>query len=158
MRKLLCILLAVVMVISFSAVVFAEEVNEPGLDYFTLDEVTVAPYSVAEASMTPYATHYFSFQNLNYWGITSDVIEYEVQEGETLTLNIVSCTWVPHTCDLWIGIYDLDTGWGQYYPFSGGNCSGYYEFPDLSEGRYMIYIRNISSKTVSEGSIRYSLT
>ena len=133
MKKIISILLSIVFVLSMTASAFAsEEISENNI-YFTFDD-------------TPYNS------------MTSDFIEYEVQQGEEVRVNVLSCTWYPHTCNIEIGILNLDNGMDYAGPESGGSCTDTLVFGDMDAGRYMVFVRNTSAATVIEGSIRYSLT
>lgn len=168
MKKVLIVLLAALLILASTIPVFAYEnagVSEeaentlfPQVEHFSIEEVKQAEYSAIERSMTPYATRYFSFGTMGPNDIISDFAEYEIQDGETVYLSISSCMWSPHTCDIYIGLYDLDTGDASYYSFSGGSCSGTYTFPNMNEGRYMVYVRNVGSRNITSGSLRYSLS
>ena len=133
MKKIISILLSIVFVLSMTASAFAsEEISENNI-YFTFDD-------------TPYNS------------MTSDFIEYEVQQGEEVRVNVLSCTWYPHICNIEIGILNLDNGMDYAGPESGGSCTDTLVFGDMDAGRYMVFVRNTSAATVIEGSIRYSLT
>lgn len=133
MKKIISILLSIVFVLSMTASAFAsEEISENNI-YFTFDD-------------TPYNS------------MTSDFIEYEVQQGEEVRVNVLSCTWYPHTCNIEIGILNLDNGMDYAGPESGGSCTDTLVFGDMDAGRYMVFVRNTSAATITDGSIRYSLT
>lgn len=161
MKKVLSLILALIMIISMSTPSYASENNSgerPCVEYISPTDISTASFSAYENGVVPFTTHYFSLDNTPYNNIISDFVEYEIQEGEDVTLTIVSCSWYPHTCDIRVGLFNLDTSYAWYYTFSGGEASGSYNFPDMPEGTYMVYVRNVSSETITDGSVRYSIT
>lgn len=126
------------------------------IEYFSLDEVTIISTGIDERAL--YGSNFFEFGELPYNNIISDFRTEDYTDGEAATLNILSCSWGPIVCDLHIGIYDNNRGGGYYEVFSGGSASGVYTFSNLPESTYFVYVRNVSSRTVTGGSMRYSLT
>lgn len=168
MKKIISILLSIVFVLSMTASAFAsEEISESNIviidtkatrtPRFSIEDVQKSTFT-AEEDFVLYASHYFTFDDTPYNSMTSDFIEYEVQQGEEVRVNVLSCTWYPHTCNIEIGILNLDNGMDYAGPESGGSCTDTLVFGDMDAGRYMVFVRNTSAATVIEGSIRYSLT
>ena len=126
------------------------------IESFPLEEITQAP-SLAVYDGSTLAFNQFSFDGCTYNAIWSDMIEYTMSEGETGVLEITTCIWTPTTNTLYIGFYNVDTATGYAYPFTGGSASGTYSWPDLPVGQYIVYVRNMSSRTITDGTMRYNV-
>lgn len=132
------------------------EGQEMIIESFPLEEITQAP-SLAVYDGSTFAFNQFSFDGCTYNAIWSDMIEYTMSEGETGVLEITTCIWTPTTNTLYIGFYNVDTAKGYAYSFTGGDVSGTYTYSDLPAGQYIVYVRNMSSKTITDGTMRYNV-
>lgn len=168
MKKGISIILSIVLVLSMSASAFASEapLNDntiyvdtitPREARFSIDDIQEAAFS-GEEYFSLYTSHYFPFDDTPYNSMTSDFIEYEVQQGEEVRIEVISCSWYPHTCNLEIGILNLDNGYDYSGSVGGGNYTGTLIFGDMDAARYMVFVRNTSAATITDGSIRYSIT
>ena len=166
MKKCICRILSVIlvvclMVIPVNATSDAETTN--GFTYtpiltngepspggsFTIDDVQLAPIR-SDAD--------FGFGELLYNNIMSDWVEYEVQQGDDVSVNVTSCSWYPHTCKLEVGILNLTGSDTLCKNVTGGEYSGTMTFRNVNAGTYIVYVRNRSSRTITDGSIRYSIS
>lgn len=180
MKKFLSVLLALTMILSLaipcSANTMTDQVStqetlesiiytpilingepSPG-GSFTIEDVQLAPIRSDLETYSIYATRYFSFDDLLYNNIMSDWVEYEVQQGEGVYINVTSCSWYPHTCDIEVGILNLTGPESMSAVLSGGDYSDELVFGDVNAGTYIVYVRNLSSRTITDGSIRYSIS
>lgn len=126
------------------------------IESFTLEEVTQAP-SLTVYDGSTLAFNQFTFDGCTYNAIWSDMIEYTMSEGETGVLEISTCIWMPTTNTLYIGFYNVDTAKGYAYAFTGGSASGTYSWSNLPAGQYIVYVRNMSSRTITDGTMRYNV-
>lgn len=175
MKKQICRILSVIlviclMVIPVNAASDTESANgfvytpiltngepSPG-GSFTIDDVKLAPIRSDAETFAIYATRYFGFSDLLYNNIMSDWVEYEVQQGDSVTVKVTSCSWYPHTCKLEVGILNLTGSDSLCKNVTGGEYSGTLTFSNVNAGTYIVYVRNLSSRTVTDGSIRYSIS
>ena len=125
---------------------------------FTIDDVQLAPIRSDAETFSLYATRYFGFGELLYNNIMSDWVEYEVQQGDDVSVNVTSCSWYPHTCNLEVGILNLTGSDTLCKNVTGGEYSGTMTFRNVNAGTYIVYVRNLSSRTITDGSIRYSIS
>lgn len=125
---------------------------------FTIDDVQLAPIRSDAETFSLYATRYFGFGELLYNNIMSDWVEYEVQQGDDVSVNATSCSWYPHTCNLEVGILNLTGSDTLCKNVTGGEYSGTMTFRNVNAGTYIVYVRNLSSRTITDGSIRYSIS
>lgn len=132
------------------------EGQEMIIESFPLEAITQAP-SLAVYNGSTFAFNQFSFDGCTYNAIWSDMIEHTMSEGETGVLDITTCIWTPTTNTLYIGFYNVDTATGYAYSFTGGSASGTYSWPDLPAGQYIVYVRNMSSRTIADGTMRYNV-
>lgn len=137
------------------ATVSAEE-QEMIIESFPLEAITQAP-SLAVYDGSTFAFNQFSFDGCTYNAIWSDMIEYTMSEGETGVLDITTCIWTPTTNTIYIGFYNVDTAKGYAYSFTGGSASGTYSWSNLPAGQYIVYVRNMSSRTITDGTMRYNV-
>ena len=169
MKKFIGIILSIIIVLSMSTTAYAAEsshsddviyvnTEKKQVGSFTIDEIKKSPLISDEATYSLYATRFFSFNNTPYNNIMSDFVEFEVQQGEEVRLTVTNSTWYPHTCDIEIGIYNVDDGLDYCETVSGGDYSGTMVFGDMDEATYIVYVRNVSRATISQGSIRYSIS
>ena len=175
MKKCICRILSVIlvvclMVIPVNAASDAETTN--GFTYtpiltngepspggsFTIDDVQLAPIRSDAETFSLYATRYFGFGELLYNNVMSDWVEYEVQQGDDVSVNVTSCSWYPHTCNLEVGILNLTGSDTLCKNVTGGEYSGTMTFRNVNAGTYIVYVRNLSSRTITDGSIRYSIS
>lgn len=170
MKKVISICLSVLLVFSVASSASAQETSDiivytpiltngqpsPG-GSFTIDDVQLAPIRSDIETYSLYATRYFSFDNLLANNIMSDWVEYEVQQGECVYVNVASCSWYPHTCNIEVGILNLTGPESMCAVLSSGDYSGELSFGDVNAGTYIVYVRNLSSRTITDGSIRYSI-
>lgn len=126
------------------------------VENFALEEITQAP-SIAVYDGSTFAYSQFSFDGCTYNAIWSDMNEYTMAEGETGVLEISTCIWTPTTNTLYIGFYNVDTAKGYAYSFTGGDVSGTYTYSNLPAGQYIVYVRNMSSRTITDGTMRYNV-
>lgn len=126
------------------------------IESFPLEEITQAP-SLAVYDGATLAFNQFTFDGCTYNAIWSDMVEYTMSEGETGILEISTCIWTPTTNTLYIGFYNVDTATGYAYSFTGGSASGTYSWSNLPAGQYIVYVRNISSRTITDGTMRYNV-
>ena len=171
MKKVFCILISILLVFSMSSHVSAQETSDsiiytpilingepsPG-GSFSIDDVQMAPIRSDLETYSLYSTRYFAFDDLLYNNIMSDWVEYEVQQGDGVYVNVTSCSWYPHTCNIEVGILNLTGPDSMCETLSGGNYSGELVFGDVNAGTYIVYVRNLSSRTITDGSIRYSIS
>lgn len=125
---------------------------------FSIDDVQLAPVRSDVDAQDLYATRYFSFDELQYNSIMSDWVEYEVQQEQDVCVKVTSCSWYPHTCNIEVGILNLSGSESVCSILTSGNYNDELTFEDINAGTYIIYIRNLSSRTITEGSIRYSIS
>jgi len=126
------------------------------IERFPLEEITQAP-SLAVYDGSTLAFNQFTFDGCTYNAIWSDMVEYTMSEGETGVLEISTCIWTPATNTLYIGFYNVETATGYAYSFTGGSASGTYSWSDLTAGQYIVYVRNMSSRTITDGTMRYNV-
>ena len=126
------------------------------IESFSLEEITQAP-SLTVYDGSTLAFNQFTFDGCTYNAIWSDMIEYTMSEGETGVLEISTCIWTPATNTLYIGFYNVDTATGYAYSFAGGSASGTYRWSNLPAGQYIVYVRNMSSRTITDGTMRYNV-
>jgi len=126
------------------------------IERFPLEEITQAP-SLAVYDGSTLAFNQFTFDGCTYNAIWSDMVEYTMSEGETGVLEISTCIWTPATNTLYIGFYNVETATGYAYSFTGGSASGTYSWSDLPAGQYIVYVRNMSSRTITDGTMRYNV-
>lgn len=117
----------------------------------------MAPIRSDVESQDLYATRYFSFDDLQHNNIISDWVEYEVQQEEDVCVKFTSCSWYPHTCNIEVGILNLTGSESVCAILTSGNYSDELVFDDINAGTYIISVRNLSSRTITEGSLRYSI-
>lgn len=132
------------------------EGQEMIIESFSLEEITQAP-SLAVYDGSTFAYRQFSFDGCTYNAIWSDMVEYTMSEGETGVLDITTCIWTPTTNTLYIGFYNVDTATGYAYSFTGGSANGTYSWSNLPAGQYIVYVRNMSSRTITDGTMRYNV-
>ena len=126
------------------------------IESFSLEEITQAP-SLAVYDGATLAFNQFTFDGCTYNAIWSDMVEYTMSEGETGVLEISTCIWTPATNTLYIGFYNVETATGYAYSFTGGSASGTYRWSNLPAGQYIVYVRNMSSRTITDGTMRYNV-
>lgn len=169
MKKIISIILSIILIFSLTAAAFAVETtpseniiivdtSDPEIADFTVDDIQLAPFCADESTYGLYASRYFTFNDLSSNAIYSDFVEYEIQQGEGVSLTVTSSTWYPHTCDIEIGIYDLSRGVTYESIQSGGSFSGTLVFGDLDASNYMVYVRNLGVRTITSGAIRYTIS
>jgi len=127
------------------------------VEQFSKDELVTVSHVEEPASDFAEAFIQIQFEGYETCLPLSDGITYDVSEGESLNLEIVRCIWTPTTNTLYIGFYNVDTATGYAYPFTGGSASGTYSWPDLPVGQYIVYVRNMSSRTITDGTMRYNV-
>ena len=127
------------------------------VEQFSKDELVTVSHVEEPASDFAEAFIQIQFEGYETCLPLSDGITYDVSEGESLNLEIVRCIWTPTTNTLYIGFYNVDTATGYAYPFTGGSASGTYSWPDLPAGQYIVYVRNMSSRTITDGTMRYNV-
>lgn len=125
---------------------------------FSLSDVQVSPVRSDEETYALYATRFFAFNDLNADNTMSDWVQYEVQQGDGVYVDITSCSWYPHTCELEVGILNMSGPDCMCTTLSGGDYRGQLVFGDVNAGNYIVYVRNLSAYTISYGSIRYSIS
>ena len=132
-----------------------EPANGPS---FKLEDIQKSPLCIDETTYSLSVSRYFRLDDLGYWNINSEWVEYEVQQGADVTLEIVESMWSPHTCRLQIGILRVDGPDAHCVEVTGGGYCNTLLFSDLNAGNYIVYVRNITSQTVTDGAIRYSIS
>lgn len=171
MKKIVYIFLSLLLVFSMAVQVCAQETSDsiiytpiltngepsPG-GSFVISDVQLAPVRSDSETYALYATRFFSFDGLRHTDIMSDWVEYEVQQGDGVYVNITSCSWYPHTCNIEVGILNLTGPDTMCVTLSGGDYSDELVFGDVNAGTYIVYVRNLSSQTITDGSIRYSIS
>lgn len=171
MKRILCLCVSVLLVFSMAGQACAQEVSDdivytpilangepsPGGSFAKAD-VKLSPVCSDEDTYSIYATRYFSFDGLAYQNITSDWVEYEVQQGDSVYVDVTSCSWYPHTCNIEVGIFNVSDPDSMCEILSGGNYSDPLVFGDVDAGTYVVYVRNLSKSTITDGSIRYSIS
>lgn len=130
--------------------------SSPGAS-FSIDDVQLAPIRSDVEAQDLYATRYFSFDDLQHNNIMSDWVEYEVQHEEDVCVKVTSCSWYPHTSNIEVGIVNLRGSESVCSILTSGNYCDELIFENINAGTYIIYVRNLSSRTITEGSLRYSL-
>ena len=75
---------------------------------------------------------------------------YYTETGE-ITLDIISATWNPPNCPLWIGFINLDEGRDFGYKFKGGNAHYWklVEARNMEAGTYHIFVKNLGRAPMS---------
>lgn len=125
---------------------------------FSVDDVQLAPICSDAETYALYATRYFGFDDFLHNNIISDWVEYEVRQGDSVTVNVTSCSWYPHTCNIEVGILSLTGPESMCAKLTSGDYSGELVFDDVNAGTYIVYVRNLSSRTITDGSMRYSVS
>ena len=84
----------------------------------------------------------------NSYCISSEA--YYTETGE-ITLDIISATWNPPNCPLWIGFINLDEGRDFGYKFKGGNAHYWklVEARNMEAGTYHIFVKNLGRAPMS---------
>lgn len=124
---------------------------------FSIDDVRLAPIRSDVEAQDLYAKRYFSFDDLQHNNIMSDWVEYEVQHEEDVCVQVTSCSWYPHTSNIEVGILNLRGSESVCSILTSGNYGDELIFENINAGTYIIYVRNLSSRTITEGSLRYSI-
>lgn len=145
----------------------ATEENIPNGDFsvedrivekFSKDELVAVSYIEEPATETAEAFIQIQFEEYDTCLPLSDGISYDVSEGESINLEIVRCIWTPVDNVVYIGLYDPETETGYAYAYVGGNTQVAVPFNDLPAGSYIVYVKNMGERTITDGTLRYRIT
>lgn len=128
------------------------------VEYFSKDELVMIPCIEEPASDFAEAFTQIQFEGYDTCLPLSDGISYDITEGESINLEIVRCLWTPEDNVVYIGLYDPETETGYAYAFVGGNTQVSVPFQDLPVGEYVVYIKNMGDRTITDGTLRYRIT
>lgn len=166
MKKLSCMLLALILILTTAVPAFAYtnssdadgdgEVMHYGIHQINPEDfIEASPIATVSARS---GTLSFSFAGANKDEVYTDFVEFYFSSGSTATLHVTACTWMPENYPLEIGIYNWSTAENWYYTKYNGNYNGYLFFSGLTSGQYSVYVRNKGTSTIQSGYISYSLS
>lgn len=128
------------------------------VEHFSKDELVTISCIEEPASDIAEAFIQIQFEGYDTCLPLSDGISYDVSEGESINLEIVRCIWTPEDNVVYIGLYDPETETGYAYAYIGGNTQVAVPFNDLPAGEYVVYIKNMGDRTITDGTLRYRIT
>lgn len=128
------------------------------VEQFSKDELVTVSYIEEPATETAEAFIQIQFEGYDNCLPLSDGISYDVSAGEPVCLEIVRCIWTPEENVVYIGLYDPETETGYAYAYVGGDTQVAVTFADLSPGSYVVYIRNMGDRMITDGTIRYRIS
>lgn len=163
MKKILCMLFALILALTTAVPAFASpdysDADSEGVHY-GIHQLNPKDF-VAAPSIAPFGTRAgtlnFTFSGGKRNSVYTDFVEYYFSAGSSAVLYVANCGWEPAESPLEIGIYNWSTAENWYYIRRDGSYSGYLNFPSLSAGRYSAYVRSLGTD-IEYGAIRYSLS
>jgi len=128
------------------------------VEQFSKDELVTVSHVEEPASDFAEAFIQIQFEGYDTCLPLSDGITYDVSEGESLNLEIVRCIWTPVDNLMYIGVYNLETETGYAYAYVDGNTQVSVPFADLPAGEYVVYIKNMGDRMITDGTLRYRVS
>ena len=125
---------------------------------FSQDELAIVEYIEEPASEFADAFIQFQFEGYDDGVPLSDGITYAVSEGESLNLEIVRCIWTPVDNLMYIGVYNSETETGYAYAYVDGNAQLAVSFDDQPAGEYVVYVKNMGDRMITDGTLRYRVS
>lgn len=115
----------------------------------------------SETGIVPYATTSFSFDGLAGDTMASDWILYTIDDSGDTVLHVSSCTWIPSSYKIVIGLWQLGTAdlYGVEYE-STNVINVDLTTKNLPAGNYYVVVKNMeaSNLTISDGILSYSIS
>ena len=128
------------------------------METFSQDELAIVEYIEEPASEFADAFTQFRFEGYDDGMPLSDGITYAVSEGESLNLEIVRCIWTPVDNLMYIGVFNSEMETGYAYAYVDGNIQVSVPFNDLSAGEYVVYVKNMGDRMITDGTLRYRVS
>ncbi|MBQ7001212.1 MAG: hypothetical protein IJN67_09250 [Oscillospiraceae bacterium] len=128
------------------------------VEQFSKDELVTVSYIEEPASDIAEAFIQTQFEGYDTCLPVSDGIAYDISEGESLNLEIVRCIWTPVDNLMYIGVYNLETETGYVYAYVDGNIQVSVTFNDLPAGEYVVYVKNMGDRMITDGTLRYRVS
>lgn len=128
------------------------------VEQFSKDELVTVSFYEEPATEIAEAFTQIQFEGYEDCVPLSDGISYDVSEGESINLEIVRCIWTPENNLMYIGVYNLETETGYAYAHVGGNTQVAVPFTDLPAGSYVVYVKNMGERTITDGTLRYRIS
>ena len=128
------------------------------METFSQDELAIVEYIEEPASEFADAFTQFRFEGYDDGMPLSDGITYAVSEGESLNLEIVRCIWTPVDNLMYIGVFNSETETGYAYAYVDGNIQVSVPFNDLPAGEYVVYVKNMGDRMITDGTLRYRVS
>ena len=166
MRKLQCVILSLLIVLSLPIVACAKSYTE--IDDAAHEEQEMIVHQVPEDDV-----HFADSEStFTLYGMTQSFIFDEAKKGilfaspntmdatgGTCTLTIETCMWSPVGNPLEIGFFSLDTGtaYGYYFP-AGGTITNETRYFDIPAGTYWLYVIDLGTTDITRGELRYSIS
>lgn len=128
------------------------------VEQFSKDELITVSHVEEPASDFAEAFIQTQFEGYDACLPLSDGNIYTVSEGESFNLEIVRCIWTPVDNLMYIGVYNLETETGYAYAYVDGNTQVSVPFADLPAGEYVVYIKNMGDRMITDGTLRYRVS
>lgn len=140
--------LALVMALSCAPTAFADTG-----EFLAYPEGTVIDLSDESVKRDIALVMEFHYLGTNGYCVSDE--SYYTETGE-ITLDILSATWSPADCPLWIGFLKIGPHRDFGYKFTGGSITDWTltEAPTMGEGYYYIFVKNLGPDLVS-GVMQY---